>query len=199
MDAPIGVLAFQGDFGKHMDLVASMGREAVPVRSPDHLDGIGALIIPGGESTTIGMLCERFGLLERIRERAGAGLPILGTCAGAILLARDIVGSDQPRLGLLDIEIRRNAYGRQIESFEANLTPARELAGSDEEAPLRGVFIRAPLITRVDNNVEVIARFEESPVVVRQGNIVAATFHPELTGEVRIHRLLLTRVPNPTP
>jgi 5'-phosphate synthase pdxT subunit len=190
--APVGVLAFQGDFQKHLELLAAMGRHAQPVRTPEHIDEISALVIPGGESTTIGMLMDRFGLIEKVAERAAAGLPVLGTCAGAILLATDIEKSDQPRIGIMDMTVRRNAYGRQIESFEADIDLA---TGGDESrsAPraLRAVFIRAPIITAVGPHVEVLARFEGRPVVVRQGNLVAATFHPELSGETAVHSLLL--------
>lgn len=202
---PVGVLAFQGDFAKHLDLLANMGRRAVAVRSTEDLGAISGLVIPGGESTTIGMLMERFDLLPAVRQRIVEGMPVLGTCAGAILLARDIIGSDQPRLGLMDVSIERNAYGRQIESFEANIDLPR-LASTEQhaftpttaggvEAPTKSVqvvFIRAPVITDVGEDVEVIARFEGNPVVVRQKNMLAATFHPELSGESALHRMLFS-------
>jgi 5'-phosphate synthase pdxT subunit len=169
-----------------------MGRDGRAVRRPEELGGLSALIIPGGESTTIGMLMDRFDLLQSIRDLAREGLPILGTCAGAILLAREISGSDQPRLGLMDMTVERNAYGRQIESFEADVDFRPPGTGADGDAhPLHAVFIRAPIITRTGSEVEVLARFEENPVVVRQGRLYAATFHPELSGERRIHALLL--------
>lgn len=152
------------------------------VRSPEHLDEVSGIIVPGGESTTIGMLMERFGLLEAIRSRALEGMPVLGTCAGAILLAKDIENSSQPRLGLMDMTVRRNAYGRQVDSFEADIV-APELGNG----AVRGVFIRAPVIMSVAANVEVLARFEEMPVIVRQNNLMAITFHPELTGDTRLH------------
>jgi len=189
--ASIGVLAFQGDVERHLGLLAGMNRSAVAVRTPEDLDGVAALIIPGGESTTIGMLSERFGLLGEIRRRVAGGMPVLGTCAGAILLARDIEGSDQPRVGVMDIEVRRNAYGRQIESFEADLELSRGAAPAEPARSIRAVFIRAPIITRVGKAVEVLARFEDDPVVIRQANMLAATFHPELTGETAVHQILL--------
>jgi 5'-phosphate synthase pdxT subunit len=187
---PVGVLAFQGDFQKHIELLAAMDRRAVAVRSPEHLEEVSALVIPGGESTTIGMLMDRFGLLEKVRERAAAGLPILGTCAGAILLAREIEGSKQPRLGIMDLAVRRNAYGRQIESFEADIDLQAGEGAQAAPRALRAVFIRAPIITAVGPEVEVLARFEDRPVVVRRGNLLAATFHPELSGETAVHELL---------
>jgi 5'-phosphate synthase pdxT subunit len=189
VEPTVGILAFQGDFQKHRELLASMEVDARLVRAASELDGLSALIIPGGESTTIGMLLDRFDLIRPIRERVAAGLPVLGTCAGAILLAEDIEGSNQPKLGVMDITVARNAYGRQIESFEADI----ELEAFDQ--PLRGVFIRAPRITRVGRDVEVLARFEGDPVVVRQGRLLAATFHPELSGETRIHTMLRAAVP----
>jgi 5'-phosphate synthase pdxT subunit len=175
-----------------------MGRRAIAVRSAEEIDHLAALIIPGGESTTIGMLMDRFQLTDRVRARANSGMPVLGTCAGAILLAREIDGSTQPRIGLMDISVRRNAYGRQIESFEADIElsepaadPANKPAG---RGLVRAVFIRAPIITRVASGVEVIARFENDPVVVRQGNLMAATFHPELSGDTAVHRLFLDSI-----
>lgn len=204
--SPVGVLAFQGDFQKHLELLSAMGKRAVAVRSPEGIANLSALIIPGGESTTIGMLMERFGLIEPVRNRARDGMPVLGTCAGAILLAREIEGSDQPRIGIMDIGVRRNAYGRQIESFEADIElsePAysgsaggntgRGTAGAEpgRHASVRAVFIRAPIITHVGSGVDVIASFEDNPVVVREGNLMAATFHPELSGETAVHRLFL--------
>ena len=201
--SPVGVLAFQGDFQRHLELLAAMGKRAMAVRSPEDIDHLSALIIPGGESTTIGMLMDRFGLTDRVRARANAGMPVLGTCAGAILLAREIDGSTQPRIGIMDITVRRNAYGRQIESFEADIE-LNENAGKRGNEPageapanrgsVRAVFIRAPIITRVASGVEVIAQFENDPVVVRQGNLMAATFHPELSGDTAVHRLFLDSI-----
>lgn len=179
----IGILAFQGDFQRHADVFRSLDRPVRMVRRPDELDGIAGLVVPGGESTTIGMLCERFGLLDRIRTAGAAGLPIMGTCAGAILLAREIVGSEQVRFGLMDMTIERNAYGRQVDSFEASI-PVPSLGAP----PVTGVFIRAPRIVSVGSSVDVLATFEDHPVLVRAGNLLALSFHPELTGDYRIHR-----------
>jgi 5'-phosphate synthase pdxT subunit len=188
----VGVLSFQGDFQKHYELLLAMGEDVRYVRRADELAAIDALIIPGGESTTIGKLLVRFGLMEPVRERVRAGMPILGTCAGAILLAKQIQDSDQDRIGVMDITVVRNAYGRQIESFEADLP----VDGLDGE-PMRAVFIRAPVIVAAGPNVEVLAEFEGRPVIVRQGNILAATFHPELTGDPRLHALFLERARTP--
>lgn len=203
----IGVLSLQGDFARHMQTLLTTGTEPVAVRHPEDLANVDAAIIPGGESTTIGTLCERYGLLDAFREHIGAGMPVLGTCAGAILLAEEIVGSDQPRIGLLDIAIRRNAYGRQRESFEADvsllpqLSPAAETVTTSGErrvqlpsAPFRGVFIRAPYIERFSDNIEILGRLESTPVLVRSGNIWAATFHPELTPDTRIHAAFVDHV-----
>ncbi|MDR0720634.1 MAG: pyridoxal 5'-phosphate synthase glutaminase subunit PdxT, partial [Treponema sp.] len=148
---------------------------------------IDGLIIPGGESTTIGKLLVRYDMAETIKQFAAEGNPVYGTCAGAILLARNIEKYDQVRLGVLDIQVLRNGYGRQIESFEADI-PAPSLG----EIPLRGVFIRAPIITSVGKEVQIIAEFNGSPVFVRQGNIISTTFHPELTGDLRVHRYFLS-------
>lgn len=167
-----------------------MGVDARPVRDVDAFAGVDALVIPGGESTTIGMLLERFGLMEAITRRVADGFPVFGTCAGAILLATEIEGSDQPRIGALEMTVRRNAYGRQVESFEA------DVAGSAPgfEGGFHGVFIRAPQITAIGRGVEPILTFEERPVLVRSGPLLAATFHPELTRDDRIHRYFLAEV-----
>lgn len=186
MHQTIGVLAFQGDFHRHLTVFAELGHTARPVRRPEELAGLDGLVIPGGESTTIGKLIERFGLLSAIADAARTGLALMGTCAGAILLSRNIVGSDQPRLGLLETEIERNAYGRQVDSFEADI--AVPALGA---APLRGVFIRAPRYVSCGPAVTVLARFEEAPVIVQQGRHLALTFHPELTGDTRLHQFFV--------
>lgn len=181
----IGVLAFQGDFARHVEAVSRVGGRATLVRRPDELNSLDGLIIPGGESTTIGMLMDRFGLLETVRERVAEGMALFGTCAGAILMARDIEGSEQPRLGLLPMGIRRNAYGSQIESFEAEV----QVEGLGAEPfGMTAVFIRAPVIVDSDASVKTLARFESAPVLVQQERMLAATFHPELTGNDSIHR-----------
>jgi 5'-phosphate synthase pdxT subunit len=162
------------------------------VRDPRSLAQVDALVIPGGESTTIGMLMERFGLLEAVHARIDEGFPVFGTCAGAILLARTIEGSDQPRIGAMSIAVRRNAYGRQIESFEADVVPAAGAAWPD--GPFHGVFIRAPWITETGADVSTVLEFEGRPALVRSGALLAATFHPELTNDDRIHRYFLEHV-----
>jgi 5'-phosphate synthase pdxT subunit len=188
----VGVLALQGDVPEHLRAAEQAGAIAVPVRTRAALEGVDALIIPGGESTTIGKLLERYDLMEPIRARARAGMPILGTCTGLILLAREIEGSDQPRLGLLDVTVRRNAYGRQLDSFETDLNvPA---LGPE---PVRAVFIRAPMVTRTGPEVEVLAEADGHPILVRQGGLIGAAFHPEMAGEHRVHRLLLDQVSTP--
>ncbi len=182
----IGVLALQGDFAEHLSVLERLEVEGVKVRLPEELEGIGGLIIPGGESTTLGTLAIRYGLLDAIRLRAEEGLPIFGTCAGAIVMARTIQNSDQPRLGLLDIVINRNAYGRQKDSFEAPVLI--DLIGPP---PVTAVFIRAPVVESVGPEVEVLAELDGKPVMVRQGSFLATTFHPELTDDSRIHQLFL--------
>ena len=158
--------------------------EPVEVRLPEQLAAVDALIIPGGESTTIGKLLVEYGLLEPLRRRIAAGMPTFGTCAGAIVLAKDIGGLDQPLVGVMDVVIRRNAFGRQLDSFETDL--AIPVLG---EPPMRAIFIRAPAISAVGDGVEVLARLGDgAAVVVRQGHLLAATFHPELTDDTRLHR-----------
>ena len=182
----VGVLALQGDFREHAAVLARLGVEPVLVRTPGDLEGLSALIIPGGESTTIGSLAERYGLLEPLRRAVAAGLPTLGTCAGMIFLAGGTVGGrEQPQLGVLDVIVDRNAFGRQVDSFEADLE-VEGLAGT-----VHGVFIRAPRVVRAGPEVEVLASMDGHPVMVRQGHVLATAFHPELTGDLRVHRLLL--------
>lgn len=175
----IGVLASQGGFAVHEQVLASLGAEPIEVRAPEHLDGLDALIIPGGESTTIGKAIERDGLAEPIRGLVEAGRPLLGTCAGMILCDRD-------NLGLIDVATRRNAFGRQLQSFEAEL----EVEGIGPD-PLRAVFIRAPWVEEHGPDVEVLAEWEGHPVAVRQGSVIAVSFHPELTEDSRLHALLM--------
>ena len=190
MMAPkIGVLAFQGDFSRHLSVLSQLGCDTQAVRRPEELKGLQGLVIPGGESTTIGLLLERFGLMDEIRGAADGGLALMGTCAGAILLSREILGSSQPRLGILDTEIRRNAYGRQVDSFEADVTVPKL-----GERPFRGVFIRAPKFVGCGPDVVVLARFDGAPVMVQQGRHLALTFHPELTDDYRIHRYFLSNL-----
>jgi pyridoxal 5'-phosphate synthase pdxT subunit len=181
-----GVLALQGDFREHARAFARAGATPVEVRTAAELADIDCLAIPGGESTTIGKLARRYGLVEPVRKRAAEGMPILGTCAGMIVLARRVLGGE-PLFALMDVTVRRNAYGRQIDSFEADLA----VEGVDH--PVRGVFIRAPWIERVGEGVRVLAEHEDRPVVLEQGNLVAASFHPELVGELGLHEYLLEK------
>jgi 5'-phosphate synthase pdxT subunit len=181
----VGVLALQGDVREHLHTLESLGVAAAPVKTADQLDSVDALVIPGGESTTIGKMAVRFGLVEPLRRSIEDGLPTYGTCAGLIFLAGAVTDGDQPLLGVLDVVVRRNAFGRQNESFESDL----EIEGLDE--PFHAVFIRAPWVEKVGAEVEVLAGVDEHPVMVRQGNILATSFHPELTGDGRIHQLLL--------
>ena len=178
----VGVLALQGDFEAHTRLLARLGATAQEVRIPAQLEGLDALIIPGGESTVMTLGIEREGLGDPIRELARAGTPVLGTCAGLIMLDRD-------HLDILDIRAERNAFGRQVRSFEADL----EFAGL-EGGPVHAVFIRAPWVSDYGPEVEVLAHAADHPVAVRQANILAVAFHPELTGEDRIHAMLLAQL-----
>ena len=189
----VGVLALQGDFREHVAILRSIGASPVEVRTPEELADVDALVIPGGESTTIGRLATLYGLIEPIRDRCAAGMPVLGTCAGMIFLASSTVEGDQPQLGVLDATVRRNAFGRQVDSFEANL----DVAGFDE--PMHAVFIRAPWIDKVGGDVDVLAEVMDPlgvthPVLVRQGRILATSFHPELTGDTRLHELLVSLI-----
>jgi pyridoxal 5'-phosphate synthase pdxT subunit len=190
----VGVLALQGDFREHIRALLRLGVEATEVRLPGQLAGLDGLILPGGESTTMGKLAVEFGLLEPLRGLAAGGLPMWGTCAGLILLARD-AGRSQPLIGALDVTVQRNAFGRQLQSFETDLTlPAL----ADPKAPFRAVFIRAPLITDVGPGVEVLARLDGAEgrageiVAVRQSRLLATAFHPELTDDDRFHRYFLS-------
>ena len=187
----VGALALQGDFREHLAVIARLGYEGLEVRTVDELAGVDALIIPGGESTTIGRLATIYGLMDPIRDRIAGGMPVFGTCAGMIFLASDTTGPDQPQLGVLDVIVERNAFGRQVESFEADL----RVTGLTD--PMRAVFIRAPWIEKVGADVEVLATVDdpggggEHAVVVRQDRILAASFHPELTTDDRLHTMLI--------
>jgi pyridoxal 5'-phosphate synthase pdxT subunit len=184
----IGVLALQGAFIEHVWTYQSIGVEAVEVRLPEDLDGVSGLTLPGGESTTMRRLIDRWGLRQPILDLAESGAPIFGTCAGMILLATEIVGGEPPVLPLLDVTVQRNAFGRQLDSFEADLQVP--MLGDE---PVHGVFIRAPVIDRVGSGVEVMASLDDGRIVaVRERNILATAFHPELAGETRFHRLVAT-------
>ena len=182
----IGVLALQGDYQKHLDMLLSLGVNARLFREVEEIPFLSGLVIPGGESTTIGMLLERRGLDSTLRVAIQTGLPVFGTCAGAILLARDIADSTQFRLGTMDMSITRNAYGSQVDSFEVQLQLADPEHHVDTE--IEGVFIRAPRITRIGANLSVLSKIEDYPVLVRQDKQLAASFHPELTSSNIVHR-----------
>ncbi|MDJ0790819.1 MAG: pyridoxal 5'-phosphate synthase glutaminase subunit PdxT [Acidimicrobiia bacterium] len=186
----VGALALQGDFREHIAMLRALDIEAREVRTPAELEAVDALVVPGGESTTIGRLAVQYGLMEPMRGRIRAGMPVLGTCAGMIMLASGTVEYDQPQLGVLDAVVRRNAFGRQVDSFEASL----DVVGLD--APMHAVFIRAPWIVKVGADVDVLASIQDElgeshPVLVRQDRILATSFHPELTGETRLHEMLV--------
>jgi len=179
-----GVLALQGDFREHVQALQRLGVDAIAVRTAEEVAAVQGLIIPGGESTTIGKLMARYGLLEPIRELVKLGKPLFGTCAGAILMAKSIgsAAKDQPALGVMDISVERNAYGRQVDSFEADIA-VKGIAGG----PLRAVFIRAPVIAAVADGVEVLAEHDGRIVAARQRNMLVLSFHPELTDDTRMH------------
>jgi 5'-phosphate synthase pdxT subunit len=185
--ARAGVLGLQGDFREHLDTFQRLGTTAVDVRRPEQLDEIDALVIPGGESTTIGKLAQLYGFIPKLKERVAQGMSVWGTCAGAIFIARDVPGHPHPLAELMDITVRRNAFGRQLDSFEADLdVPA---LGPD---PFHAVFIRAPLIESVGGGVEVLSRLDDGTIVAaRQDNLLATSFHPELTHDGRFHDYFL--------
>lgn len=188
----IGVLALQGDVAEHSNMIAGAGAEPIPVKQIAHLESVDGLILPGGESTTIGKLLRRFELLPPLRSRVRAGFPVYGTCAGMILLADEVedAATDQPTIGGMDISVRRNAFGRQRESFEVDLS-----VPSVGTAPIHALFIRAPVITRRGPHVDVLARIDgERIVAARQGNMLVSSFHPELTGDDRLHRYFIHMV-----
>jgi pyridoxal 5'-phosphate synthase pdxT subunit len=186
----IGVLALQGAFAAHAEVLASLGATPVEVRLPDDLARADALVLPGGESTTMSMLLESSGLFDAIAERVEAGMPVFGTCAGMILLATDVIDGrpDQRSFGAIDLIVRRNGYGRQVDSFEADLA----VHGLAE--PFRAVFIRAPLVEKAGAAVEVLAVHEGHPVLARQGHVFVASFHPELSDDRRLHARFLEEV-----
>ena len=194
----IGVLALQGAFVEHLKILRSLGAEAVEVRLSQEITGLSGLIIPGGESTTVGKLAVTYGLIDPIREMAQDGKAIWGTCAGLILMARTVEGVEQSLLGMMDLVVRRNAFGRQVESFEADISvPALGAVSEPEEKnrPLHAVFIRAPVISSVDGDVQVLSRLSDGSIVAaRDGNLLATAFHPELTGDTRFHRYFLHMV-----
>ena len=187
----IGVLALQGAFREHIEMLRSMNVDAVEVRLPEQLRDLDGLIIPGGESTTIGKIATQYGLIEPIREMVAQGKPVWGTCAGMIVLAKD-VGMKQPLVGVMDVQVKRNAFGRQVDSFETNLEiPEINNGGADDSSsrPFHAIFIRAPLMESVGDNVQVLAKLEDGTIVAaRQDNLLATSFHPELTSDTRFHK-----------
>jgi len=185
----IGVLALQGAAAEHIQMLSALGAEALPVRLPSELDGLDALIIPGGESTTISKLLSDYGLMEPIRRLAKKGFPIFGTCAGLVLLAKKVPNLQMESIGVMDIEVERNAFGRQVDSFEADLKiPALH------NGTFHGVFIRSPIIEKTERGVEVLCQLNGKPVAVRQGKLLACAFHPELTDDLRLHKYFLKLV-----
>lgn len=191
LTARAGVLGLQGDFAEHLATLERLGIDAVDVRRPEQLDEIDSLIIPGGESTTIGKLASQYGIIDKLKDRVAEGMPVWGTCAGAIFIAKEVPGHPHPLASLMDMSVERNAFGRQIDSFEADL--AVQALGPE---PFHAVFIRAPRISRVGPGVEVLARLGDGTVVAaRQGRLLATSFHPELTHDERFHRYFLSLGP----
>lgn len=184
----IGVLALQGAVTEHIRSIELAGAKGVAIKRTEELDDIQGLIIPGGESTTIGKLMRKYGFIDAIRQFHEAGKPIFGTCAGLIVLAKSIEGQEEPHLGLMDITVARNAFGRQRESFETDL----DVKGINE--PIRAVFIRAPLIRSVDDHVDVLSSYNGEIVTARQGQLLASSFHPELTDDYRLHQYFVDMV-----
>jgi len=187
----IGVLALQGDFAEHISMLKQIGVDTAEVRLPKHLDGLDGLIMPGGESTTIGKLAVAYDLMEPLKQ-FGKSHAIWGTCAGAIFLSKD-ASSDQPLLGLMNIKVRRNAFGRQVESFETDLKIDEFIKATGTEHPYHAVFIRAPIIESVSGNVKVLAALEDGRIVAAQeGHWLATSFHPELTSDTRFHEFFIS-------
>ena len=187
----VGVLAIQGDYAAHRAALARVGAEAFEVRTLADIAAADRIVLPGGESTVMGSLLVRFGLMDALVARIRGGMPALGTCAGLILLAREVQGYRQPGIGLLDVTVARNAYGRQIASFRAPVDATRVRGGASGAGEIEAVFIRAPRITRIGPGVEVLASFRGDPVLVRQGKILGCTFHPELVEDAAVHGYFL--------
>ena len=190
MNMQIGVLALQGAFAAHSDCLTSIGVQSIEVRTPEQLNSVDALLMPGGESSTMSQLLESSGLFDPISTRIADGMPVFGTCAGMILLASEILDgrSDQRSFSAIDISVRRNAFGRQVDSFEATI--------NSSVGDFHGVFIRAPRIERVGEDVEVLGSINDEPVLVRQGNVLAASFHPELSNDARLHEYFVSITAN---
>lgn len=190
MNMQVGVLALQGAFAAHSDCLTSIGVQSIEVRNPEQLGSVDALLMPGGESSTMSQLLESSGLFDPITTRIAGGMPVFGTCAGMILLASEILDgrSDQRSFSAIDISVRRNAFGRQVDSFEATI--------NSSVGDFHGVFIRAPRIERVGDQVEVLGSINDEPVLVRQGNVLAASFHPELSNDARLHEYFVSITSN---
>lgn len=190
MNMQVGVLALQGAFAAHSDCLTSIGVQSIEVRTPQQLSSVDALLMPGGESSTMSQLLESSGLFDPIATRIAEGMPVFGTCAGMILLASEILDgrSDQRNFSAIDISVRRNAFGRQVDSFEATI--------NSSVGDFHGVFIRAPRIERVGAQVEVLGSINDEPVLVRQGNVLAASFHPELSNDARLHEYFVSITAN---
>ena len=192
MNMKIGVLALQGDFAEHISMLKRIGVDTVEIRLPKHLDGVDGLIIPGGESTTIGKLAVAYDLMEPLKQ-FGQHKAIWGTCAGAIFLSKDINRSDQPLLGLMDIKVQRNAFGRQVDSFETDLEIDELMKATGTEYPYHAVFIRAPLIESVHGNAKILSALDDGRIVAAQeGRLLATSFHPELTSDTRFHEYFVS-------
>ena len=190
----VGVLALQGDVREHISSLIACGVSPIPVRRSSEIDQIDALVLPGGESTTIAQLAESFGIFDQIKDRISAGMPVYGSCAGMILLANEILDAKegQKSFGGLDITVRRNAFGRQVDSFESDIE-----FNDGSKDPVHAVFIRAPWVERVGQAVQVLAAVDKHPVAVRSERLLATSFHPELTGDYRIHRYFIEEVARP--
>ncbi|MBT1248412.1 MULTISPECIES: pyridoxal 5'-phosphate synthase glutaminase subunit PdxT [unclassified Thermosipho (in: thermotogales)] len=184
----IGVSGIQGDFREHKQMLERLGVEVLIVRKPEDLDEVDGLVIPGGESTTMIKIMRMVNLYEKLRERISNGFPVFGTCAGMILLSKEVVNFKQDSLKVIDIKVERNAYGRQVDSFETEI----EIKGF--KRPYKAVFIRAPKVVDYGNNVEVLSTYENSPILLRQKNVLVASFHPELTDDTRVHEYFLNMV-----
>ena len=184
----VGILALQGDIREHAEALAELGADVVRVRVPDDLAGVDAMVLPGGESTTMSLLLQSSQLFEPIASRLADGMPAFGTCAGMILLATEVLDGrpDQRSFGVIDLAVRRNAFGRQVDSFETSLDVAGVAGGA-----MPAVFIRAPFVERAGPDVEVLATVDDHPVLCRQGPVLTAAFHPELSGDLRLHQLFL--------
>jgi 5'-phosphate synthase pdxT subunit len=185
----IGVLALQGAVTEHIEMLSVLDTEAVPVRLPSELNGLDALVIPGGESTTISKLLSDYDLTEPIRKLANQGFPLFGTCAGLVLLAKKVPNLNMEPIGVMDIEVKRNAFGRQVDSFEADLQIPALGNGN-----FHGIFIRAPIIEKAKGGVEILCQLNGSPVAARQGKLLACAFHPELSGDLRLHRYFVNLI-----